>query len=80
MQYFIGYSSFCKAEPFDPSLFVEFRKRLGIEQINSINEKILNLSQNRTSNFSKEEDSNPSNFNESDEGDESDRSAKTKHH
>ena len=44
MQYFIGYNSFSKEAPFDPSLFVEFRKRLGIEQINSINEKILGLS------------------------------------
>ena len=43
MQYFIGYSSFSYVEPFDPSLFVEFRKRLGIEQINDINEKILGL-------------------------------------
>ncbi len=44
MQYFIGYSSFSTEPPFDPSLFVEFRKRLGIEQINCINEKILGLS------------------------------------
>lgn len=43
MQYFIGYSSFSDEEPFDPSLFVGFRKRLGIEQINEINEKILNM-------------------------------------
>ena len=43
MQYFIGYSSFSDEEPFDPSLFVDFRKRLGIEQINTINEKILGL-------------------------------------
>lgn len=43
MQYFIGYSSFSDEEPFDPSLFVEFRKRLGMEQINSINEKILHM-------------------------------------
>lgn len=43
MQYFIGYTSFSDEEPFDPSLFVEFRKRLGIEQINAINEKILGL-------------------------------------
>jgi IS5 family transposase len=43
MQYFLGYSSFSNEEPFDPSLFVEFRKRLGIEQINAINEKILGL-------------------------------------
>lgn len=44
MQYFIGYSSFSPDPPFDPSLFVELRKRLGIEQINQINEKILGLS------------------------------------
>lgn len=44
MQYFIGYSSFSDEEPFDPSLFVEFRKRLGMEQINAINEKILCMS------------------------------------
>lgn len=44
MQYFIGYSSFSNEEPFDPSLFVDFRKRMGIEQINAINEKILGLS------------------------------------
>jgi transposase, IS5 family len=48
MQYFIGYSSFSTEEPFDPSLFVEFRKRLGIEQINSINEKILGLSNRKS--------------------------------
>lgn len=43
MQYFLGFSSFSDEEPFDPSLFVEFRKRLGAEQINAINEKILSL-------------------------------------
>lgn len=43
MQYFIGYSSFSNEEAFDPSLFVDFRKRLGVEQINEINEKILGL-------------------------------------
>jgi hypothetical protein len=45
MQYFIGFSSFSDEEPFDPSLFVEFRKRLGAEQINRINERILGLSE-----------------------------------
>ena len=44
MQYFTGFSSFSDEEPFDASLFVEFRKRLGAEQINAINEKILKLS------------------------------------
>jgi hypothetical protein len=58
MQYFIGYSSFSTEEPFDPSLFVEFRKRLGIEQINSINEKILGLSKSDTQ--KEDEDTNDS--------------------
>jgi len=43
MQYFIGYSSFSHEEPFDPSLFVDIRKRLSLEHINEINEKILGL-------------------------------------
>jgi hypothetical protein len=46
MQYFLGYSSFTNQAPFDASLFVEFRKRLGIEQINSINERIMSLKAN----------------------------------
>lgn len=49
MQYFIGYKSFSDEEPFDASLFVELRKRLGVEQINAINEKILQLSQQKVS-------------------------------
>jgi len=43
MQYFIGYSSFSNEAPFDPSLFVDLRKRLSLEHINEINEKILGL-------------------------------------
>lgn len=45
MQYFIGYSSFSNEPPFDASLFVGIRKRLGATQINEINEKILQLNQ-----------------------------------
>jgi hypothetical protein len=43
MQYFLGYSSFSSDAPFDSSLFVEIRKRLGVDQLNAINEKIYNL-------------------------------------
>lgn len=43
MQYFLGYSSFTPFAPFDPSLFVEFRKRLGMEKLNAINEKIVSI-------------------------------------
>ncbi len=45
MQYFLGYSSFNNTQPFDASLFVEFRKRLGLEQIDAINNLILKLKQ-----------------------------------
>ena len=43
MQYFLGYSSFTTEAPFDPSLFVEFRKRLGMDNLNAINERIVAL-------------------------------------
>lgn len=41
MQYFLGYSSFTNEPPFDASLFVEFRKRLGMDNLNAINERIV---------------------------------------
>ncbi len=40
-QYFLGYSSFTNEAPFDPSLFVEFRKRLGMDNVNAMNERIV---------------------------------------
>ena len=43
MQYFIGYSSFSDEAPFDPSLFVDLRKRLGADQVNAINERIMGV-------------------------------------
>lgn len=43
MQYFLGYSSFSNEPPFDDSLMTDFRKRLGIDQINAINERIVML-------------------------------------
>ena len=58
MQYFIGYSSFSNETPFDPSLFVEFRKRLGIEQINQINEQMLGLHSTKDERKDPPDDSN----------------------
>ena len=58
MQYFIGYNSFSDEEPFDASLFVELRKRLGLEQINAINEKILQLSQQKFNSVENKDDNN----------------------
>ena len=43
MQYFLGYSSFTNETPFDASLFVEFRKRLGMDNLNAMNEKIVSI-------------------------------------
>ena len=43
IQYFLGYSGFLTDKPFDASLFVDFRKKLGLETINAINEKIVFL-------------------------------------
>jgi transposase, IS5 family len=43
MQYFIGYSNYTYEPVFDPSLFVDLRKRFGAEQINEINERIMGL-------------------------------------
>ena len=43
MQYFLGYSAFSSRPPFDPSLFVEIRKRLGEDLIAEMNLKILQV-------------------------------------
>lgn len=63
MQYFIGYSSFSNEEPFDPSLFVDFRKRLGIEQINAINDKIFGLSNQKNPDQKEDKENNSSSDN-----------------
>ena len=44
MQYFIGYNGFSLEPPFSSTLFVEIRKRLGVEEMNLINEQIVKLS------------------------------------
>ena len=45
MQYFIGLEAFTDKAPFDPSMMVHFRKRLGKDIINEINEMIANPKQ-----------------------------------
>jgi len=40
LQYFLGFSSYTKEAPFDPSLFVDIRKRLSQKLIEEMNEKI----------------------------------------
>jgi transposase, IS5 family len=40
LQFFLGYESYLKERPFDPSMMVHFRKRIGFEVLNKINEKL----------------------------------------
>jgi IS5 family transposase len=44
LQYFLGYSSYIKEAPFDPSLFVDIRKRLGQELLAEMNARIHGFS------------------------------------
>ncbi|MEB2778296.1 transposase [Algoriphagus sp. D3-2-R+10] len=44
LQYFLGYSSYIKKPPFDASLFVDVRKRLGEELLAEMNGKIPKFS------------------------------------
>ena len=48
LQYFLGYSSYIKEPPFDASLFVDIRKRLGQELIAEMNERIHGFSMERS--------------------------------
>lgn len=41
LQYFIGYEEFSHKEPFDPSLFVTLRERLGIDAFESLNQAFI---------------------------------------
>jgi hypothetical protein len=43
LQYFLGYSNFSTTPPFDASMMVHFRQRLGADSVNKINEKIVEL-------------------------------------
>lgn len=56
MQYFLGLPVFTKERLFDPSLFVDIRKRLGVEQINEITAKILKLPLKKKSKEEEEDD------------------------
>jgi hypothetical protein len=47
MQYFLGYSALIDHPPFDPSLFVEIRKRLGDDLLGEMNLRILEIAKNR---------------------------------
>jgi IS5 family transposase len=41
LQYFLGFHEFRDEAPFDPSMYVHFRKRFSLEQLGRINEAIV---------------------------------------
>ena len=43
LQYFLGFSAFSNEPPFDPSMFVHFRKRFDLASLGKINELIIAL-------------------------------------
>jgi hypothetical protein len=68
LQYFLGYSSYIKEPPFDASLFVDIRKRLGQELIAQMNERIHGFSMERASRKSKKSNKNEEDFPEGGSG------------
>ena len=48
IQHFLGFDSFVYEEPFNASLFVEIRKRLGMEYVEQINDLIFKHSQKQS--------------------------------
>ncbi len=44
LQYFLGFSSFVKEPIFDPSCFVDFRKRMDLQAFEELNTAIVKLS------------------------------------
>jgi hypothetical protein len=70
MQYFVGLSSFCNAPLYDPSLLVEFRNRLGMEELKEINEIIVAnwaMSNDTKQNKDADKDKKPNKSDQSDE-------------
>jgi len=47
MQYFLGFSSFVNEPPFDSSLFVEFRKRLKLEDVLAITDSLSGVNDHK---------------------------------
>jgi IS5 family transposase len=56
LQYFLGFHEFRDTAPFDPSMFVYFRKRFDLEQLNQINEALVRAEQQEEASHSPEVD------------------------
>lgn len=63
LQYFIGLTGFIEKKPFDPSLMVHFRKRLGKDIINEINEAIAKAGMQQAKGDDKNDDDDNGNDN-----------------
>lgn len=63
LQYFLGYSSYVKEAPFDASLFVDIRKRLGEELLTEMNEQIYGFSMKLASSQGDKKKDPPNNSN-----------------
>lgn len=61
LQYFLGFPGFIQKEPFAPSLMVHFRKRLGKDIINEINELIAKAKTAEESEHDKNDDNDDDN-------------------
>lgn len=47
LQYFVGFKKFTTQAAFDPSLFVELRKRMGADKFDEMNQEIISLSEKK---------------------------------
>lgn len=47
LQYFVGFRKFKKERAFDPSLFVELKKRMGNKQYDMMNRTIIEITERR---------------------------------
>jgi hypothetical protein len=64
LQYFLGFHEYQDKAPFDPSMFVYFRKRFDLEQLNQINETLVLAEQTESQ---QEEESYPPEDDDSDD-------------
>lgn len=58
LQYFIGLSSYNDKTPFDSSMLVHFRQRIGVELVNKINEEMVKKMLEETSSQSNQKKKN----------------------
>ena len=60
LQYFLGFHKFRDERPFSPSMFVHFRKRFALEDLNRLNEAIVQRGLSTRSDDDSDDDAGPS--------------------